>query len=318
MRTLLRHSTDDVAPDLRVRYWRDAVHEAVVEMDLLPTQRAEFFSRIDLCPLCRIVPHQAQGSPQKISRNRFDIARGNKNAYYLISQSRVAWRSEHAGQDHLVRPGESVLVDSRIPYTFRFDEGLDDLSVELPVGFVERWLPDPLRVIGHPLQAGRGWGLALRGAKEAMAPSELIDVALPDELLEDQLGALLALASGSHGIALPDRKLFDRCVLAIRAHLIQPGLVAADIAASCATSVRTLHRVFAAQGRTFAGVLMRMRVHEAARMLRDRRFRRLTVAEVGRRCGFVDASHFARQFRHLHGVGPRRFRAASSQDSEDA
>jgi AraC-like DNA-binding protein len=44
-------------------------------------------------------------------------------------------------------------------------------------------------------------------------------------------------------------------------------------------------------------------------MLGQPRFRRLSVAEIGRRCGFSDASHFARQFVRLRGLAPRAFRA---------
>ena len=309
MRTVLSHSTDDVEPDRRVRHWRDAVHEAVIEMELLPNHRGDFFSRIDLCPLQGIVPHRAIGSPQKISRTRSEIGHGDKNAYYLISQSHLPWHCEHAGMSHVVGAGESVLVDSRTPYAFKFEQGLDDLSVELPVAWVERWLPDPSRVIGRPLAAASGWGLALRGAKEAMAPGALAALAVPDELIEDQLGALLALASGTRlDPALQDRPLYERCVAEVRSRLSKPGLVASEIAATCNVSLRTLHRVFAAEDRTFAGVLMRERIDAAARMLADKRFRGLTVAEIGRRCGFADGSHFARQFRRLRHTRPQQFR----------
>ena len=309
MRTLLRRSTDEVAPELRVRRWRDAVHETVVEMDVLPSMPADFHSHIELCRLTNIVPHQVRGSPQKITRDRFEIARGPKNAYYLISQSRHAWRCAHAGHDQFVKPGESVLVDSRIPYAFTFGDGLDDLSVEMPGGWLERWIPDPLRVIGRPLSCAAGWGLALRGAKEALVPRDLAGLALPDELIEDQLGSLLALVTGPQvDVRQPDRAQFDVCVSVIRSRLDTPGLVASEVAHACSISLRTLHRTFAANGRTFAGVLMRLRIDEAARMLLDRRFAHLTVAEIGRRCGFLDASHFTRQFRRLRNACPRQFR----------
>jgi AraC-like DNA-binding protein len=314
MRKLIVRSTDEVAPDLRVRYWRDAVHEAVVEMDLLPSMRSDFHSEIELCPLSNIVPHQARGSPQKISRNRFEIARGNKNAYYLISQSRLPWRSCHAGHDRLIKAGESVLIDSRIPYSFTFDDGFDDLSVELPVHWVERWLPDPHQVIGRPIAAIEGWGLALRGAKEALVPREIVGLDAPDELIEDQLGALLALATGSRiEVQRVDHELYDHCLDAIRSRMSTPGLVASAVAQACSVSLRTLHRTFAAKNRTFAGVLTEMRVDEATRMLMDQRFRDLTIAEIGRRCGFLDPSHFARQFRRLRKTGPREFRKISSE-----
>ncbi len=311
MRPSQSWSTDNVSPQGRLRFWRDAVHASVVEMDLTPTDGSAFFSRIELCPLRRIVPHQVQGSPQRVRRDAAEIARGGKNAYYLISQPHRAWRIRHAGHDHHVQPGESVLVDSRIPYEFIFGAGLDDLSVEMPITWVGHWIADPDQLVGRPLQAREGWGLALRGVKEALIPGALAGLALPDELVEDQLGALLALASGSHIPAPPaDPDLYSRCLAALRDRMAEPGLVAAEVARACRVSLRTLHRAFAAEGRTFAGALMQMRIDEAARMLADRRFRHVTIAALARRCGFLDASHFARQFRRLRHQGPREFRAA--------
>jgi AraC family transcriptional regulator, positive regulator of tynA and feaB len=310
MRKLLRRSTDDVAPDLRVRHWREVVHDSVLEMDVLPATRVDFISHIELCPLSNIVPHHVKGSAQKITRNEVEIARGNKNAFYLISQTDHAWSCSHANEDHLIKPGESVLIDSRIPFSFTFAESLDDLSIELPVEWIDRWIPDTARVIGRPLTATDGWGLALRGVKEALAPKNLVSLALPDELIEDQLGALLALATGSQ-IDPPqfDREVLECCISVIRSRMSKPGLVASEVAHLCAISLRTLHRTFAAAGQTFAGVLMQARIDQAAGMLSDRRFGHLTIGEIGRRCGFLDPSHFARQFRRLRHACPRHFRS---------
>ena len=57
-------------------------------------------------------------------------------------------------------------------------------------------------------------------------------------------------------------------------------------------SKRTLHRALAACGETFGAMLIQARVDLAVRMLRSPLFDRVTTAEIGRRAGFSDASHF--------------------------
>lgn len=313
MKMMQRWSTDDIAPDRRLSFWRNAVHESVVEMDLRPTDNSPaFVSSIEACPLAAIVPHQARGSAQKVSRGSAEIARGRKNAYYLLSQPQRAWSIRHAGQEHFVEPGESVLVDSREPYDFLFAQGLDDLSIEMPIEWLERWLPQPSSILGRPLQCSNGWGKALRGFKEALIPERLVALSVPDTLLEDQLGVLLSLASEQNELAVSAKNdLLRQCLSSMRERLADPELVALTVAQANAISVRSLHRVFAAADQTFSAVLMHLRVDEAARMLASRRFHTLTIAEVSRRCGFLDPSHFARQFRLKRGVGPRAFRAAA-------
>ncbi len=312
MRAIQHWSTDAVEPQHRLAYWIDAICESFLEMGADPSQRASFYGRIGHCRLNRIAATQAQGSPQVVRRDGACIAQSRRNYYYLISQPKLPWGVVHAGREHIVQPGQSVLIDSRLPYEFDFAQGLDDLSVELSIDWLERWIADPAALLGRPIAAQDGWGLALRGLKEALVPQATAGLPLPDELVEDQLGVLLSMAAGEQPVASPSsRSVYRRCVAALREHLGHPGVCAADIAAMCAVSLRTLHRAFAAEKRTFGSVLLQLRVDEAARMLGDRRFARLTIAAIAARCGFVDASHFARSFRRLRGIGPRAHRSGA-------
>jgi len=73
-------------------------------------------------------------------------------------------------------------------------------------------------------------------------------------------------------------------------------------------SQRTLHRALAGGGHTFAQQLMACRMEAATRLLADPRFDRLTVAEIGRRVGLADASHFVRSCRARLGATPAELR----------
>jgi AraC family transcriptional regulator, positive regulator of tynA and feaB len=79
-------------------------------------------------------------------------------------------------------------------------------------------------------------------------------------------------------------------------------------------SVRTLHRAFSAQGRSFGGTLRKLRLEEAQRLLEAPFLARLSVSEVGRRCGFADASHFVREFHQATGMTPGHLRKIRGVD----
>lgn len=302
-------STESVEPRHRLGYWLDAICDYFLEMNASPHPGDGFFGRIEVCPLRHLTPTAATGSAQTVRRDRVAIARSQWDSYYLISQPRRAWRIAHAGHDGVVQPGESVLVDSRLPYQFDFANGLENLSVALPIDWVERWLPRPSKVLGVPLQGQTGWGLALRGMCEALSPAAVPSLPALPEAIEEQLGLLLGLAS--HQLeAEPGRahSIVSRCEMRMRERLADPALVAADVAKAAGTSLRNLHRAFAGQNRSFAGSLLAMRIAEADRMLSDVRFERVTIGEISRRCGFLDPSHFTRQFRRLRGVYPKQLR----------
>lgn len=314
MRSLSSWSSESLLEPMRLRGWRDALHAMVLEMDAVPLQREGFFGSIERCALRCILPHQALGAPQKGSRSAAEIARGQHNAYYLLSQPRLPWRAAQVGRTSLLQPGDSILIDSREPYEFDFGSGLDDLSIELPIDWVERWVAEPSQLIGRPLRGDTGFGLALRGVKEALVPSYLIDRPEDqDELIEAQLGGLLSLLGDADGAPRQaTQAAYERALAVMRARFMQPGLTAAEVAADAGLSLRTLHRAMAAQSQGYLATLMALRVEAAAGMLAQARLRRLAVAEIGRRCGFADASHFARQFFRQRQMTPAAFRARTA------
>lgn len=135
-------------------------------------------------------------------------------------------------------------------------------------------------------------------------------MAMPPSLLSQHLGAVLSAAlepPGPPGGAAA-KDLCERVSDFMRQQLDQPGLAAQDAAQQVGVSLRTLHRNFAAQGMTFAGTLRRLRLERAVQLLVQPQLARLTVAEVGRRCGFADTSHFVREFRRAWGSSPARWR----------
>jgi AraC family transcriptional regulator, positive regulator of tynA and feaB len=60
----------------------------------------------------------------------------------------------------------------------------------------------------------------------------------------------------------------------------------------------------AGSGHSFAALLAECRMASARRLLADARFDGLTVAEIGRRVGLLDPSHFVRVFRRGTGLTP--------------
>jgi AraC-like DNA-binding protein len=79
-----------------------------------------------------------------------------------------------------------------------------------------------------------------------------------------------------------------------------------DVAKACGQSLRQLQRRFqSAFGISPQEFLMKTRVLASLRLLEETR---LTVAEIARRCGFVDASSFTQHFRKRMGLTPVRHR----------
>jgi AraC family transcriptional activator of tynA and feaB len=157
--------------------------------------------------------------------------------------------------------------------------------------------------LGRRIDGGLGWGLALSAYVRQL--STPID-ALPASLVADQLGSLLTLALDRERVDKPMRQDLGACIdEALAARCTEPDLCANGIATTLGVSVRTLHRALASRQQTFADRLMQHRIQRARRMLESPVFDRVTTALVGRRVGFLDASHFVRVCRRVSGLTPQ-------------
>lgn len=312
---LRRWATASVPPAQRFDYWVGAVCECFLEMEVTRAQAHRFEATLESAPLGPIGFNRVRGTELDVYRTRGTIARsrGGSDFYYLLCKADRAWNVEQDGRGARLLPGDAVLIDSRRCYALRFPGSADTLSLELPIAWVDAWLPDAQAQAGRRIDGSTGWGAVLSrfvrelGLEAAMAPP------LPAPLLVDQLGGLLALAAG-RGAEAPARgqggraELRRRVLDAVRERHAEPGLTAAAVARGLGVSERSLHRCLAEGGLAFADALIGCRMQVARRLLADPRFDRLGIAEIGRRVGLADASHFARLCRQRLGATPAALR----------
>jgi transcriptional regulator GlxA family with amidase domain len=114
------------------------------------------------------------------------------------------------------------------------------------------------------------------------------------------------------GLAVsPDTRRLAAIIDCITQRCTEPELTGGDVAKSQDISVRTLHRAFAATNATFGGKLVEGRARVALRMLTSPLLSRVVMTEIGRRAGFLSASHFARVMRNQTGHTPLHLRRAA-------
>lgn len=136
-----RWSTESVDEPHRLAYWMDSICDSFLEMKARPDAGEPFFGSIRQSTLAGLAVFESVGSAQDVARDRGAIARGRgSNYFYLITQLGTPWSLCHAGRESTLRPGDTVLVDSREPYEFHFPAGLHNLSVQMPIDWVNRWL----------------------------------------------------------------------------------------------------------------------------------------------------------------------------------
>jgi AraC-like DNA-binding protein len=306
-------STDSVDPGRRLDYWVGAICEAFLEMDCSSRAAPLFEGRLASLQGEALSYNQVIAATQDVYRSPAAIARGRSHPFYLIAQSRSPWHVVQGGVRVPLRPGDAVLVDSAHRYELHFPESVHCLSIQIPRAWMGRWLAQVDVREARVAPRDQGWGQALSALCVQLAEQPQLAAAYPQELLADQVGAMLAGAIEPHALqpaGAAHSGLLAQAERSMRERLDQPGLTAVHIARDLGVSVRTLHRAFGGQGATFAGRLRVLRMERAAQLLAQRRLAGVSVAELGRRCGYADASHFAREFHKAWGEPPARWRQA--------
>jgi AraC-like DNA-binding protein len=303
-------STEDAAPSRRVAYWRETVGEAMLEMEIAAAEPGDFRARLCQAALGPLGLNFVETSAHEVRRTRQTIARSSRPLLFLFHLRTGAFELEQEGRGCRLEAGDCVLFDARTPYRFRGSPGLACLAVTLDPGWLARWLPAPGATTVVPLSRRSPWGAALTASLAALEPGTIPGLPLPGPVLAEQLAVLLALAAepAAHRPALPSDSLLGRLRATLRERLHEADLDPAGLATAHGISQRYVHKLFAAAGTSFGRELAELRLERAKLLLDDPRFARLPVGELAWRCGFTDASHFARRFRRRFGAAPSAYR----------
>jgi len=319
---IVRWSTDSVAPAHRVGFYADALSSAVTPMAMKVPERQPFRSTMTMADAGLVSVLRQTGSAHRVFRDRSHIERTEERSYHLVFVVNGAENIEQRERLHL-REGDGLLIDSALPVDLDIPTDYECVHLKLTETWMRQWVPSPGALAGRRISGRDGWGRALAAFAAQLSPQALASAPLPVSAMTDHVGALLAIMAnetlGSAGKAPPraERVLAEVIAECIVQRSVDVRLTAAQVALALGVSPRTLHRCLAAQSRTFGALLIGARLQRGIDMLRSPLGRRLTIAEVGRRAGFADASHFVRALRARMGCTPSQLRDGSGAGPEE-
>ncbi|MGV9910394.1 AraC-like ligand-binding domain-containing protein [Streptomyces tendae] len=308
--------TASIPPRDREEVVRHAVWESVVAVDIDHRPPAEDLSvRIGLGTVGPLRICSARATAVTIRRTERLAREDEEPAVFLGLQVSGTSLVAQNGRECVLGPGEFAFYESIAPYTLLFDEGVDHHFLRFPRAALA--LPDRLlrdtssTTLGPDNPVAR---LAFTYFSELAASDELHRTGVhTDAVVEPSVELLRAVLTSQHGNTglakgRMEATLSLRITRYIRAHLADPDLSAARIAAAHGISVRHLYAVLSAAGISLGDWIRTHRLAECRRELAGPNGRRRTVAATGRRWGFVNPTHFSKVFKQAYGLSPRAWR----------
>ncbi|AQZ70664.1 Transcriptional regulator, AraC family [[Actinomadura] parvosata subsp. kistnae] len=310
-------STDVPAAE-RFQWWCDLTARQLVPTELSSEQAADFRAAITIAPLGEVTLAAPSYAEQRSVRTAPLIRRSDPEQWWVTLVCSGSLQVEQGRSYAHVSPGDLVLTDTSRPFDVgsRSGRGLTHMiMLQFPRGALP--LPEQ-RLRDHvvrPLPADRGSAALLAGFMRGLVRE---GPALgPEE--SGSLGAVavelatiwLAGAAGAGGAVPAETRrqaLVREVKEHVRRHLGRPGLTPSSIAAACNISVRYLHRIFEAEGRTIGEYVRHERLERCRADLEDPLLAGTPVAELGARWGFEDPATFSRVFRSAYGMPPGEYR----------
>ena len=204
-----------------------------------------------------------------------------------------------------------AIIDTFRPFVCRFDGRTRQLAAYIPAA--ELMMNCPASMFARPQRwtIHDGIGRLVRSTLSTVARSierfETSDAVHARQMLIGVVKHMLErdrLPSDDAEQMLPDHRIRTF----IDAHLADPDLGPAQIAAGCGISIRRLHRSFADTKWSVCGWIRHRRLVRCREDLLDPAKDRLSITQIAFRWGFNDAAHFSRAFRSAYDQSPRDVR----------
>ncbi|MBO9651331.1 MAG: AraC family transcriptional regulator [Variovorax sp.] len=311
---ILTWSTSEVPASQRFDYFADALSSALVPMgvEIETPSRDGFHAEMTLAELGPMAISRQSGSAHCSYRRAPELSRSGEHSFHLIINLVSSWTLAHRGEVRLA-PGDAVLADSSFGHELHMPGRYECMHLKLSGDWLRRWVRDPSVLVGRRIAADSSWGRALTSFASQLTPQFFVDSPLPQGLLVDQIGALLALVASEFGAApkkdcTSDAALRERIQACILERCAEPGLCAGQVAESLGIPDDVLHRTLSAVGESFGELLAATRTGIASRMLGSSIFKRLSVDEIARRTGFGDSQHLELTLRSRTGRTPWQLR----------
>lgn len=266
-------------------------------------QDASFDAEITRIQAGQIGLSWIEADPHTVDRS-FDIVRRYPADYVKLSfQIEGAAELQQGEQKIRLQPGQMSFYDASSPYRLSFPTRNTSIVVQVPKYTLS--LPDAL------VKAGAATLLSPAPGMQELLRAQFRSLKRRHTELLFSGQAIASMLSASLAHRFPDFKvdsasdLIERIKTYALTHLSDPALTQLDAAHANFVSSRSLQRVFAQHGVSFAKWLREQRIRRAAQYLLTSE---ATIAQISVDCGFSTPQLFSKIFKEYFGCTASEWR----------
>lgn len=256
--------------------------------------------------------YEVSGTPQVLRRTPAAVRAEPTEHLKLCLPVRGRATVHQTGDEVVVEPGQMALYDTARPYDIRLDGDWRCAVVSFRRNALALPRNTMRRILMQPFEVADGSGAVLADfVVSATKRCGALGSAAAERLGEATLH-LIAGAVSETSLAVDEAAdaMRIRVLNHVRAHLDDPNLSHARVAAAHGIAPRTLTRLFEDEPATVAEYIRVCRLEAVRRDLVDPGRAHRTIAALAARWCFTDQAHFSRAFRAHFGITPSDARRA--------
>jgi AraC-like DNA-binding protein len=311
------YSTDTLPVHGRTAAWNALYSSRMSHVEFTPGDRDRFGAELRIGHLGPMRLARLTVDKCSVERGRRHIVTPGPRLYNFLLQAEGSSTFYHCGNESQLHEGDLVLVDTSLPHYFSTQDVSVTIMARVQSDLLREYLPSPEQFCGVPL--GKAVGINATAAAMMRSLAEVTDSGVGSACEARVARYLLEMISMSYAIGgsgepIGSAILWQRrngVVRYIEDNLRDPELSPASVAAGLRLSARYLRTIFSVSGEKVSAYILRRRLEECARQMRNSAWHGHTLIEIAFSWGFNSAAHFARSFRDRFGVAPRDYRRSS-------
>jgi AraC-like DNA-binding protein len=310
-------STKDFPEGKRLAMWREIYGRGIANVDIEPLGDEPFHADVTFNRLPNVSIATGSRSPAHYRLSR-ELARRCKDIIGISVLRSGAASATQFGRELISGVGSASVLAPTDPSTSTMLTEGSFVTIALSLPAIALLAPDYSQAFGRPIPSSDSALRLLTRYIDTLQEGDELANPLLAQRVSDHIMDLAALALGARGDYAEmarQRGATAARLSAIKSDILRSldrsDLSTELIAARHGISPRYVRKLFEQAGSSFSTFVLTERVVKARRMLIDRRYAHLNIAQIAHESGFGDISYFNRAFRRHFGATPSDVREAA-------